>query len=141
MSLYEMWLNVHKNGTLPAEWQLAHNFLTWATANGYKTEYGYEGEFTPESLLAAKQAGKPLKEVASKYAKKCVTGFENAIKFGTSDPVKENEQPMDAETLKNSMNKEAIIALAKEKGVKISGTETKRQIADLIVAKEDADES
>lgn len=53
LSLYAMWLEAHNRNALPAEWKLAHNFLTWATKNGYKTEYGYEGEFTPDNLRAA----------------------------------------------------------------------------------------
>ena len=53
MSLYSLWLDAHDKGILASEWKLAHNFLTWATKNGYKPEYGYEGDFTPENLLAA----------------------------------------------------------------------------------------
>ena len=53
LSLYAMWLEAYKKGELPPEWRLAHNFLTWATANGYRTEYGYKGEFMPENLLEA----------------------------------------------------------------------------------------
>lgn len=53
LSLYAMWLEAHNRNVLPAEWKLAHNFLTWATKNGYKTEYGYEGEFAPDNLRAA----------------------------------------------------------------------------------------
>jgi hypothetical protein len=52
-SLYAMWLEAHKKNDLPPEWTLAHEFLTWATANGYKPKYGYKGKFTPENLLAA----------------------------------------------------------------------------------------
>jgi hypothetical protein len=48
-----MWLEAHKKNALPPEWRLAHNFLTWATANEYKTEYGYKDEFTPGNLLMA----------------------------------------------------------------------------------------
>lgn len=54
-SLYALWLETNKNGALPQEWRLAHNFLTWATANGYKVEYGYKGEFTPDNLKQAIQ--------------------------------------------------------------------------------------
>jgi len=53
MSLYSLWLEAHDKGILAPEWKLAHNFLTWATANGYKPEYGYKGKFTSENLLAA----------------------------------------------------------------------------------------
>ncbi len=58
MSLYAMWLKVHKANALPEEWRLAHHFLTWATANGYKPEYDYEGDFTPDSLMRAIQTAK-----------------------------------------------------------------------------------
>lgn len=72
-SLYAMWLEAHKANALPPEWKLAHNFLVWATANGYKTEYGYKGKFTPDNLLAAvtaasvkaKQMGDPVSELVN----------------------------------------------------------------------------
>jgi hypothetical protein len=54
MSLYELWLEARKKGILAPEWELAMNFLVWATKNGYRPKYGYKGNFTPENLLKAK---------------------------------------------------------------------------------------
>lgn len=51
-SLYQIWLEAHNKGILAQEWRLARDFLAWATANKYKAEYGYKGEFAPENLLA-----------------------------------------------------------------------------------------
>ncbi len=118
MSLYQMWLKAHNTSALPPEWELAHNFLTWATANKYKAEYGYEGDFTPDNLKNAimKNSGNGKKE--------------------SGEPDASDELPS-AEALKNSMNKDALIELAKEKEVQISDTDTKQQIAEKIVAKAD----
>ena len=142
MSLYSLWLDAHKKGILASEWKLAHNFLTWATANGYKTEFGYEGKFTPDNLRAA-----ILKTPNAKIKATIADAFglpEHVLNQVPDDAFNEFEktfkaEPMDAETIKNSMNKESLVALAKEKCIKLVGAETKRQIADMIVAKEGED--
>ncbi len=134
-SLYAMWLEAHKMNALPAEWKLAHNFLTWATTNGYKPEYGYEGEFTPDNLLAAKSKSQEVYAGVDFGRGKDATSIDGEII--PNAPEKKKEDPRDVENLIKTMNKDALIKLAQETpGVAISGTETKRQLAEFIVAAE-----
>lgn len=62
-SLYGIWLEAHNKGILAQEWRLAHIFIEWATANKYKAEYGYKGDFTPENLIKKiPEADKPKEQ-------------------------------------------------------------------------------
>lgn len=60
--LYDIWKKNWEAGTLPPEWENAGDFLGFATANGYKPEFGYDGEFNPENLLAAIKKAKKTGE-------------------------------------------------------------------------------
>ncbi len=143
-SLYAMWLEAHKMNALPAEWKLAHNFLTWATANGYKPDYGYEGAFTPDNLLAAIKTPREIsrKETAGEFniPEKLLDGHDEQLEVFANAMIsasKADFAPPDVETLVKTMNKDALIKLAQETpGVVISGAETKRQLAELIIAAE-----
>ncbi len=90
-SLYSMWLDAHKRNALPPEWLLAHNFLTWATANGYKTEYGYKGEFTPGSLLSAMRGngGSSVEELIENNTLAALKEMAGDIDIGNAKTKKE----------------------------------------------------
>ena len=59
MSLFKIWQSEKK----PKEWQELEDFRSWAIENRYKAEYGYKGEFTPNSLLKAMPDYNPPKEI------------------------------------------------------------------------------
>ncbi len=90
-SLYSMWLDAHKRNALPPEWLLAHNFLTWATANGYKTEYGYKGEFNPASLLSAMRGngGPSVEELVENNTLAALKEMATGIDLGNAKTKKE----------------------------------------------------
>ena len=62
MSLFKIWQSQKK----PKEWQEWEDFRSWAIENRYKAEYGYKGEFAPNSLLKAMPDYKPPKEIEVK---------------------------------------------------------------------------
>ena len=51
MTARKMWNIARRNNKLPLEWSTWAEFRAWVNANGYKAEYGYKGEFSPENLL------------------------------------------------------------------------------------------
>jgi hypothetical protein len=72
-ALYKMWLAAYKRAELPKCWWLFSQFRGWSDKNGYDPEYGYEGKFLPESLLAAKKTpgfGEPAKPKRKKLSSK-----------------------------------------------------------------------
>jgi hypothetical protein len=52
-NLYSLWDAARVSGSLPPEWERADVFIAWCVGNGYKAEYGLDGKFTAENLLAA----------------------------------------------------------------------------------------
>lgn len=52
-NLFAMWEDAYRQNALPLEWFVWECFRAWAIESGYKAEYGYDGEFCPESCLAA----------------------------------------------------------------------------------------
>ncbi len=88
MSLYSIWLEAHDKGILAPEWNLAHNFLTWATANGYKPEYGYKGKFTPENLLVAIPKAKSGEKEIERFAAAMTSYVTGALDVETLSKMK-----------------------------------------------------
>ena len=88
-TLYGMWQDAHERKVLPAEWKRAGDFLHWATANGYKAEFGYKGEFGPESCASSIPTSKP--DLASEYtlAELKAMAAERGIELGDAKTKKD----------------------------------------------------
>lgn len=104
-NLYSMWKDAWQSGKLPSDWPMADSFLTWATKNGYKVEYGYEGDFTPENCLAA------IPDISG-----TVSGN------------------LDADTL-TKMKIAELKQLAADLGLDVGAVSTKQEIAEIIASK------
>ncbi len=139
-SLYGMWLEAHKKGMLPPEWRLAHNFLTWATANGYKVEHGYKGEFTPGNLkLAADNAKWPAATAESIIAD--INATVVGVDFASGPDKTVISYIKNADNLVKTKKLEDLKKLAADMEVDIGGATTKKEIATLIVAKGGAEDA
>ena len=133
LSLYAMWLEAQKRNALPSEWKLAHNFLTWATENGYKTEYGYKGEFTPDNLLVAIKTPRQIsqKEIAEKFniSEELINGHDSEF-----DAYMEANGAQ--ERLDNLIGNNTVVSLrqiAKDMNIDLGKATKKTEIAKLIV--------
>ena len=115
-TLYSMWLDAHNRKTLPPEWELFIDFRSWTIEHGYKAQYGYEGKFTPESLLLA------------------IPGTHVGIDLAIS-PDKAVSH-LDPDDLMKKMNLDGLKKLAAENGINIGDAKTKREIANLIAKEE-----
>ncbi len=109
-NLYSKWLEAHDKGIIAPEWKQAHIFLTWATAKKYKPEYGYEGDFTPENLLAAIPKGKETEKETLDAA----MNEETLSKMTVAD-IKELAEKMEID-LKGLKRKDEIINAILEAG-------------------------
>lgn len=117
-SLYQIWLEAHNKGILAQEWRLARDFLAWATANKYKAEYGYKGEFAPENLLVAIPKAKSGEKEIERFAAAMTSYVTGALDVETLSKMKVPELKELAEKmeidLKGITRKDDIIAAIKE---------------------------
>lgn len=132
MTVFQMWEDARKQNTLPKEWARWVDFRTWVIANRYKAEYGYKGEFAPDSLLNA-IPGYEAKDEVDKTTGKCVVSAEEiATEFGVPAEILAKTPDTWAVWLETNGTVATLKKYAKEMNIELGGARTKREIATLI---------
>ena len=118
-----MWKDAWERKILPPEWLFANDFLLWATQNGYKVEFGYEGDFTPKSCLVAIPV--ELRSVTS------------GADFGSGSDKTAYVLPdnLTVEELVKGYKLPELRLLASDLSLDIGTADTKREIAEVIINK------
>ena len=122
-NLYSMWKDAWERKILPQEWLFADDFLTWATQNGYKVEFGYDGDFTPENCLAAT----PVEH------KSVITSDDYESGSGKTTYVL--PEKITVEDLVKGYKLTELKQFASDLSLDIGTADTKREIAEIIIAK------
>lgn len=143
-SLYAIWLDAHEKNALPPEWALFIVFRSWAIENGYKAEYGYEGEFAADNLIAALPGATTAEpedgsENDTGQAGQTINSEDDAGVNGAAASTTTGSfitGHLDAEDLFKKLKLDELKKLAADMSIDIGDAETKRPIAELLAAAE-----